>query len=671
MSETPSRHETQASHHPHGTAPLATLALAALGVVYGDIGTSPLYALQDCVHSEHGVRLVENGLVAPQAGALVLGLLSLFFWSVTLVVAVKYLTFIMRADNGGEGGVLALLALIPEDKSERAMKQRRAGRIGGLAALVVFGACLLYGDGIITPAISVLSAVEGLKVATTSLTSAVIPITVLILVLLFWVQKRGTATIGRVFGPIMVTWFATLAVLGLIGIVKHPTVFSALNPMYAVAFLRDNGFHGFRVLGSVVLCITGGEALYADMGHFGRKPIQTAWYGMVMPSLILCYFGQGALLLEAATHGPERLESVASNPFYSMVPAGPLIYPLVVLSASATVIASQALISGAYSLTHQAVQLGYLPRVTVTHTSSETEGQIYIPEVNGMLMVGCVGLVFAFKESANLAAAYGIAVTGTMAITSIAFFVVVTRRWGWSLGKALPLLVFFLGLDLSFFGANLLKFFDGGFVPIFMAVGIYFIMHVWKRGRGLLGQYFVNASKPLDKFLDGIERGIYTSSKGVDNKVIRVPGVAVFLTSNPNGTPPVLMHHSQHNKAVQETVLLVTVSHERVPRVLSERVTVSPLRCGFYRVNIRNGYMETPNVPKGIDEAIRAFDLPFQLDDVTYYLGRETLLATTKGEMGPRAESLFAFLTRNSQTASRYFGIPAERVVEIGMQIDL
>ena len=420
-----------------------------------------------------------------------------------------------------------------------------------------------------------------------------------------------------------------------------------------------------------MLCITGGEALYADMGHFGRRPIQTAWYGMVMPALVLCYFGQGAILLNAAKAGPTALEAVAANPFYSMVPSGPLIYPLVAISTAATVIASQALISGAYSLTHQAVQLGYLPRVTVTHTSSQTEGQIYIPEINGMLAVGCIGLVLAFKESANLAAAYGIAVTGTMGITSIAYFVVVTRRWGWSLAKAVPLLAFFLALDLSFFSANLLKFFDGGFVPICIAIGIFLIMSVWKRGRGLLGQYFVNASKPLDSFLEGIARGVYRSPEGKENKVLRVPGVAVFLTSNPNGTPPLLVHHARHNKAIQETVLLVTVTHERVPRVVQNRLSVDVLAEGFFRVTIKNGFMETPSVPKGLQEAIRSFNLPFDLEDVTYYLGRETLLATTKGEMGPRAERLFAFLTRNSQTASRYFGIPAERVVEIGMQIDL
>ena len=643
---------------------MKTLALAALGVVYGDIGTSPLYALQQCVTGEHAVHLLEKGQVMPNAPELVLGLLSLFFWSLVLVVSVKYLTFIMRADNDGEGGVLALLALAPEKKP------KTVGRMTALAALVVFGACLLYGDGIITPAISVLSAVEGLNVATESLKPAIIPITVAILVGLFWVQKRGTATIGKVFGPIMIVWFTTLATLGIIALVKHPAVLQAANPIHAVRFIRDNGFHGFKVLGAVVLCITGGEALYADMGHFGRRPIQIAWYGLVMPALLINYFGQGALLI-SAMDDPERLAKVAANPFYSLVSSHVFVYPLVVVATMATIIASQALISGAYSLTHQAVQLGYLPRVTITHTSSETEGQIYIPEVNGLLAVGCIALVLTFQASERLAAAYGIAVTGTMAITSIAFFVVTTHRWGWSYLRAGVLLVFFLLLDLSFFGANLLKFFDGGFVPLLIAIGIFLVMAVWRRGRGLLAQYFIKASTPLDAFLQGLSEGVYRSPKGTCNSLVRVPGVAVFLTSNASGTPPLLMHHARHNKAIHEAVLLVTVNNERIPRVANDRVQVEPLEHGFYRITLRTGFMETPDVPRGLLECIRKFNLPFNLDDVTYYLGRETLLATNKGEMGQKAESLFAFLTRNSQRATRYFGIPAEQVVEIGMQIDL
>jgi KUP system potassium uptake protein len=540
--------------------------------------------------------------------------------------------------------------------------------IGALTALIIFGACLLYGDGVITPAISVLSAVEGLQDVTPKLKAWVIPITIVILVGLFAVQKRGTASIGRVFGPIMLLWFLVLGVLGIRGIILNPGIARALNPLLAFDFIHRNGFEGFKVLGSVVLCITGGEALYADMGHFGRRPIQWAWYGMVLPSLVLNYFGQGAQLL-AASEDPEKFHKFAESPFFSMVPSSTLVIPLVILATAATIIASQALISGAYSLTHQAVQLGFLPRVTVTHTSSETEGQIYIPEVNWALAVGCVGLVLAFKASSNLAAAYGIAVTGTMGITSIAFFVVARRKWGWPVAKALPLLVLFLSLDLAFFGANILKFLDGGFVPIVIALGIFAAMITWKRGRALLAQFFMSDAVPLESYVRGL--GGDGSIDPKDLPAARVPGAAVFLTSNPTGTPPLLLHHVRHNKALHEMVLLVTVTNEKVPRVTSKRVSVVPLAQGFHRVLIRLGYMESPDVPRALLEALRKHRIPFEPDDVTYYLGRETLLATKKGEMGPTAESIFAFLTKNSQRATRYFSIPAEQVVEIGMQVDL
>jgi KUP system potassium uptake protein len=647
-------------HHGHGQhGSLGTLALAALGVVYGDIGTSPLYALKECVHGPHAVAPTPEN---------VLGLLSLMFWSVTLVVAVKYLGFVMRADNQGEGGILALLALVPE--SDQA---KRRGQLGLLTALILFGAALLYGDGIITPAISVLSAVEGLSIATPRLEPAVVPITVAILVALFWVQSRGTAKIGAVFGPIMALWFVVLAGLGLKHIAANPGVLEAVNPAFAARFFAQNGFRGFVVLGSVVLCITGGEALYADMGHFGRRPIQIAWYALVMPSLVVNYFGQGAML----TAPGADVAKIAENPFYSMVPSGPLIYPLVALSAAATVIASQALISGAYSLTRQAVQLGYLPRVRIQHTSSETEGQIYVPEVNSALAIGCIALVLAFKQSSALAAAYGIAVTGTMGITTLAYFVVTRERWGWSLAKALPLTAGFLAIDLAFFGANALKFFDGGYVPVIIAIAIFVVMRVWKQGRALLAQYFVRASKPLDAFLAGLAEGRYQPSpteaepEPAPIPIVRVQGTAVFLTSNPNGTPPLLLHHARHNKAIHAAVLLVTVVNEPVPRVTSHRIEVDPIEQGFFRITLRVGFMETPNVPRMLAVAIRAFKLPFCVDDITYYLGRETVLAASEGEMNLRAERLFAFLTRNAQQATRFFGIPPERVVEIGMQVDL
>ena len=628
--------------HGHGGSTSA-LALAALGVVFGDIGTSPLYALKECVNPPHGVAA---------SAANVLGVLSLIFWSLILVVTIKYLTFIMRADNQGEGGILALLALAPDR-----LRPTRTPRLGWVPALVLFGAALLYGDGVITPAISVLSAVEGLEVATTALKPAVLPLTCVILVALFAVQKRGTAGIGKVFGPVMVLWFSTLGLLGAYHLAHNPAVLAAVNPLHGVRFFQANHFHGFAILGSVVLAITGGEALYADMGHFGRRPIQLAWYCGALPGLALNYFGQGANLL---AH-PEA----APSPFFSLVPQGAATYALVALATAATVIASQALISGAYSLTRQAVQLGYLPRFRVKHTSSETEGQIYVPEINWMLAAGCIALVLQFQQSSRLAAAYGIAVTGTMAITSIVFYVVARHTWGWSLAKALPLLLFFLALDLAFFGANLLKLLDGGYVPILIAAAIFAMMAVWKRGRAYLADAFERQMTPFTAFLDRL-RGTRGPA--------RVPGTAVFLTSSPVDAPPVLTHHVEHNKSLHERVLLLTAQTERVPRVpLERRLTVEPLEGGFYRVLLRSGFMEETNVPALLRYARISGALPDDVDlkDITYYLGRESLLATEKGKMGRFTEGLFAFMMKNSSSATAYFNIPPDRVVELGIQIDL
>ena len=625
--------------HPGKIAPLA---LAALGVVFGDIGTSPLYALKECVAKEHGIGLEPGNI---------LGLLSLIFWSLIMVVTVKYLSFIMRADNGGEGGILALLALVPEK-----LRSKHGPRMGWIAVIVVFGAALLYGDGIITPAISVLSAIEGLEVATDTLKPVVVPLTCAILVGLFWIQKRGTDGIGKVFGPIMIVWFLTLSVLGVIYIAKYPTVLAAMNPIYAVRFFGAHGFHAFVVLGSVVLAITGGEALYADMGHFGRRPIRIAWYGLVLPGLVLNYFGQGALLLQH----PDR--SVADNPFFAMVPKGPLTYALVALAACATVIASQALISGAFSLTHQAVQLGFLPRVTIKHTSHETEGQIYVPEVNWGLAIACITLVLVFKESSKLAAAYGIAVTGTMGITSIVYFVVVRKTWGWSLAKALPLLILFLAFDLPFFGANLLKFFEGGYVPMVVAVVLFFLMVVWKRGRAFFSEAISKRLPPLDTFLAELE----TTCRA------RVPGTAVFLTSSSTETPPVLVHHVQHNKVLHETVILLTVVTQHVPRVSAENSFAwTDLGHGFHRLVVQSGFMQTPNIPAILAYAAGRHTLTIDFADITYYLGRETFLASDKGKMGRFTEMIFGFMSRNATPATAYFGLPPERVVEIGLQIDL
>ena len=625
--------------HPHRSS-LGALSIGALGVVFGDIGTSPLYALKECVSPEHGV---------PPTAENIHGLLSLIFWALTMVVSVKYLTFIMRADNDGEGGILALLALVPER-----LRAGGKGGVGFIAALVLFGAALLYGDGIITPAISVLSAIEGLEVAAPRLAPYVVPITVGVLIALFSIQRHGTAGIGKIFGPIMVVWFVAMAALGVTFISRHPTILVAVSPLYALRFCLHHGVQSFVVLGAVVLAITGGEALYADMGHFGPRPIRVAWYALVMPSLALNYFGQGALLLAEP--------AARDNPFFAMVPNGVLTYVLVALAAAATVIASQALISGAFSLTRQAVQLGYLPRMTIKHTSSETEGQIYIGAVNWGLAIACIALVLGFRGSSRLAAAYGIAVTGTMAITSVVYFVVVRRHWGWPLWKALPLLVLFLSWDLPFFGSNLLKFVDGGYVPILVAVLFFSLMMVWRRGRTVLIRRLSDSAPPPEQFLAGLER---------DCKA-RVPGTGIFLTAQHAGVPAVLRHYVRHAHSLPERVVLLNVAFDRVPRVpIESSADVEELGKGFYRIAIHSGFMEKPCLPDRLREAAATAPLRLDAPDVTYFLGHETFLATSKGEMGRLSESIFAFLYRNSGTATAYFGLPAERVLELGMQIDL
>jgi KUP system potassium uptake protein len=642
--------------HAHGSqAGLAALALGALGVVYGDIGTSPLYALKECVHGPHAVAATDANIMS---------LLSLMFWSVTLVVTVKYLGFITRADNDGEGGILALLALLP-----KRLRERSPGHIGPLVGLILFGAALLYGDGIITPAMSVLSAVEGLKVATDAFDHLVVPITVAILVGLFVTQKHGTEVIGRIFGPVMLLWFFTLGVLGAVAIASHPGVLLALNPWHAVMLFSREPLHGFLILGSVVLCITGAEALYADMGHFGRHPIQAAWYAVVYPGLIINYFGQGARLLDTAP-GPERA-GVAMNPFFALAPSGPWIYPLVVLSTLATVIASQALISGAYSLTRQAVQLGYLPRVTIKHTSAETEGQIYIPSVNWLLAIGCIALVLEFRESTRLAAAYGIAVTGTMGITSIAYFNVARDRWHWGRLGAAALLASFLFIVLSFLASNAVKFMDGGFLPVMLAFALFMMMRTWRRGRDFLAKHFERSRRPLDEFVSALEKNTWRLRDGSMIGITRVPGAAVFLTSHTDGVPPLLVHHVHHVRCLHERVVLVTIVAARVPRVSGGRFEYQPLSHGVSRLLIHTGYMQSVSIPEALSRAADEYDLDLNLAEVTYFLGRETFLALSEGEMGRREEALFAFMSRNSANATRYFGIPSERVVELGMQIDL
>lgn len=615
------------------------LALGALGIVFGDIGTSPLYAVKECFG-------MVDGQVAPHAMAVtpdnVLGILSLVFWALTMVVSFKYLTFIMRAHNRGEGGMFALLALVPD----------RGSRPGGVVVLVgLFGASLLYGEGIITPGISVLSAVEGLGVATHAMDSFIVPITVVILFGLFLVQKRGTGGIGRVFGPVMLVWFLTLAVLGVAAMVEYPRVLAAVNPAWAVALFAHDPWHAFVVLGSVVLCITGGEALYADMGHFGVKPIRAAWFGLVLVSLLLNYFGQGAYLL---SHG------WVENPFYEIVPRA-LLYPMVGLATCATVIASQALISGAFSLTRQAVQLGFLPRVTIVHTSAEHEGQIYVPEVNSALMVACIALVLVFQKSSALTAAYGIAVTGTMTITSLIFFYVVTRNWKWPIWKALPLVLLFLSFDVPFFLANTLKFFQGGWVPMVIGLGMFALMTTWKRGRAELSRRFSQSLMPLSALLEDLEA----------TKPFRVRGTAVFMSGNPDGTPPVLLHHLKHNQVLHRQVVLLSILPRDVPYVpKEEQLEVSEEGNGFFRVSWLTGFMETPNVPRILVLA-RERGLVCEPSTTSYFLGRETLLTGGKSPMMGWRKLLFSFISRNALSATSYFGLPPGRVVELGMQVDL
>jgi len=623
----------RASGAPQGRR-LFLLSLGALGVVFGDIGTSPLYALRECFHGEYAVD------VTP---ANVLGILSLVLWSLVLVISVKYLGFVLRADNRGEGGILALVAL--------AVPRYAPRRAASLAMLGLFGASLLYGDGMLTPAISVLAAVEGLEVVAPGLQSFVIPSTVVILIGLFSIQSRGTGRVGALFGPVVIAWFVTLAALGLRGIADEPAVLRAILPTHAVSFFADNGFHGFTVLAAVFLVVTGGEALYADMGHFGRHPIRLGWFALALPALILNYFGQGALLLTDP--------SAASSPFYRLAPDWAMA-PLVALATAATVIASQAVISGAFSLTHQAVQLGYAPRVAINHTSARERGQIYVAPVNWLLAVASCALVVGFGSSSQLAAAYGMSVTIDMAITTVLLCVVASWRWGWR-RAAFVLGAVFLPIDLAFFGSNLLKFTHGGWFSLVVAGLVFAVLSTWKRGREVLRERLEEASLPIDLFLPDLE----TST------LPRVPGTAVFLTGDPGGTPPALLHNIKHNKVVHERTILLTLITEVVPYVHhDERVTVKPLDQGFCRVIARYGFMEMPDVP-ALLEKVRFPNATIELDQVSYFLGREQLIPTGNSGMGRWREGLFAYLSRNAQSATTYFRVPPNRVVELGAQVEL
>jgi KUP system potassium uptake protein len=619
-----------------GGRALALLSLTALGIVYGDIGTSPLYAVRESFHPDHGLA-VEPGNV--------LGVLSLIFWALILVISVKYLAFILRADNRGEGGILALAALATP------MLAGAGGR-RWLVLLGLFGTALLYGDGAITPAISVLSAIEGLEVATPLFAPWVIPITVGILIALFAVQRHGTARVGRLFGPVTVVWFGTLAVLGIAQLWREPAVLAAVHPGHAVRFFLENGARGFVVLGSVFLVVTGGEALYADLGHFGRRPIRYAWFGVVLPALLINYFGQGALLIQS----PETVV----NPFYRMAPDWAL-YPVVAIATAATIIASQALISGVFSLTMHAVQLGCLPRVTIEHTSPSIFGQIYIPGVNWGLMLACIGLVVGFGSSSRLAAAYGVAVTTTMVITTVLFFVVARERWGWKLWVVGPVTALFLVVDLAFWGANLIKIPHGGWFPLVVGAGLVTVMTTWRRGRQLLTRRVTAGLLPAEAFVRDL--GPRTAT--------RVGGTAVFLYSNAEATPPALLHNLKHNRVLHERVLFVSVQVIEEPRVAdAERASVEALGEGVHRVVLRYGFMEEPDIPAAL-AGLSQFGLALAPMETTYFLGRETVVRSRTRRISGWRARLFGVLNRNARPASAFFRLPPNRVVELGAQIEL
>lgn len=635
-------HSDQPLQGAYKSAGKLALTIAALGVVFGDIGTSPLYTLQACLATEGDKH------VHPQD---VFGILSLMVWALILVVSVKYLYFILRADHHGEGGIFALLALVPEKFRANAA---RTGNVTGVALLGVIGAALLYGDGVITPAISVLSAVEGLTVASSAFKPWIVPLTCVILIALFAIQRRGTGNVGRLFGPIMVVWFATLAALGVWHVSEHPAILKSVLPSYGIAFFGRHGLHGLLILGSVVLVVTGGEALYADLGHFGRAPIRRAWMWLVFPALLLGYLGQGALVISHP--------KAAENPFFAQVPAGLPTIGLVLLSSAATVIASQALISGAFSLTRQAMALGYFPNVTVLHTSEHTEGQIYIPEVNALLATGCVLLVLTFRESVKLAAAYGIAVTGTMAITSVLFYFVTHYVWKWAEWKSVAVLVFFLSFDIPFLAANVFKFFQGGYVPVMIGASLIAAMLIWNRGRTYLAEQYATKYPTFEAVREQIRECLTN----------RVPGTAVFIAPSPDYIPPILVHFVKRCRSLHEAVILLTVITDVIPKVpATEKYKLIDLGDGFWRLILHFGYMEQPLVVNALEDIVKGEHLPFDLKEITYYVGHETLKTGRSRSIDKIAEKIFAYLQRNAVEVESTFGLPGEQVVEIGTQVDL
>lgn len=621
-----------------GGKELALLTLGALGVVFGDIGTSPLYAMRECFHGAHGL------VVSPEN---VLGVLSLIFWAMVLVISVEYMTFVTRADNRGEGGILALMVLAVSRASK---SERKSAFI--FISMGLFGAALLYGDGMITPAISVLSAVEGLRIATPVFSDYVVPITAIILLTLFSFQRYGTARIGSVLGPVVLTWFTCIGLLGLRGIINAPGVLAAVNPLHGLQFFLHNGGLAFFILGSVFLVVTGAEALYADMGHFGRRPIQLGWFVVALPALALNYFGQGALLLTDA--------GAVDNPFYRLAPSWAL-YPTVAIATLATVIASQAVISGAFSITRQAVQLGYLPRMSIVHTSSEEIGQIYVPTVNRFLMIATLGLVLGFQSSSNLAAAYGVAVTTTMVITTLLLNIVARRLWGWKWYWAALFSSPFLIINLSFFGAALLKITHGGWFPLLVGAVVFTVMTTWRKGRQILGERLQAEAMPLDVFL---------KSLAIDPP-LRVPGTAIVMAGNPTGTPLVLLHNLKFNRVLHERVIMLTITYEEeshIPR--KERIKLEEVGPGIYRLIAYYGFMESPDVPAVLRQC-KDFGIDIDPKRVVFFLSRERLIAARSKGMSMWRGRLFAFLSRNAQGATAFFNIPPAQVIELGVQVEL
>lgn len=618
---------------------LWVLCLGALGVVFGDIGTSPLYAFRECFSPEHGLPLNPDTI---------LGVLSLIFWTLSVIVNLKYMIFVLRADNKGEGGILSLMALALRSDSMNSKSRRKTVII----VMGIFGAALLYGDGIITPAISVLSAVEGLEYITLSFKPFVIPLTIFIMSVLFLAQRFGTGRIGVIFGPIILVWFFVIGALGIYGISMNPGVLAALNPVYAVRFLLVNNSTALLVMGSVFLVVTGGEALYADMGHFGRTPIRYSWFLIGFPGLILNYFGQGGLLLSDP--------SAISNPFYLLIPKWGLA-PMVLLSTFATVIASQALISGVFSLTRQAIQLGFWPRVNIVHTSQSEIGQIYIPSINWALFGGVIWLVITFKSSSSLASAYGISVTGTMVITALLAFQVARTRWGWGLSRAGLIFGSFLLIDLIFFGANTLKIFHGGWVSIIMGIIVYILMTTWQKGRQILYRKLKERSLSVEDFCQQI----------LQKPPIRISGTAIYMAGDPWGVPVPLLHNLKHNKVLHERVAILTIMTKEVPIVSkAHRVEIQEIIPNFYRILVYYGFLEIPKM-KHILEALRQNNIHFNIKDTTFVLGRETILPSNEPNMPLWKEKLFAFMSKNAARPTAFFKIPPNQVIEVGIQVEI